>query len=33
MELSKNLLNQIETHKENKPFNPFKNQGMDKRIR
>ena len=23
MELSKNLLNQIETHKENKPFNPF----------
>ena len=24
MELSKNLLNQIETHKENKPFNPFK---------
>ena len=26
MELSKNLLNQIETHKENKPFNPFKSR-------
>ena len=32
MELSKNLLNQIETHKENKPFNPFKIKAWTKII-
>ena len=32
MELSKNLLNQIETHKENKPFNPFKIKAWTKEL-
>ena len=32
MELSKNLLNQIETHKQNKPFNPFKIKAWTKEL-